>query len=89
MKTLTSVTVLTLVMVPTMYSITEDITNLMNRFRGGKATPAMVAATLALFAISPTAHAVTLEEALRAAEDHSLDLRIVEESWESCSPYNL
>ena len=75
-------TVLTLVMVPTMYSITEDITNLMNRFRGGKATPAMVAATLALFAISPTAHAVTLEEALRAAEDHSLDLRIVEESWE-------
>ena len=73
-------TVLTLVMVPTMYSITEDFNSLIQRLRG-KPTPAIVAASLALFAVSMPAEAVTLDEAMEAAEENSLDLRMVEENW--------
>ena len=72
-------TALTLIMVPTMYSITEDLTNFVNRFR--RPLQATVVATVMLLALSPAAHAVTLDEALVAAENNSLDLKMVEEQW--------
>lgn len=88
-------TVLTLVMVPTLYSIYVDIMGMMRMAgkalggsRGGSATIAAklaigaigAGAVLAASGLATPAEAVTLEEAWQAAEGHNPDLRLVEES---------
>jgi multidrug efflux pump len=91
-------TALTLLMVPTLYSLREDLARrasaLKDRFgRGFRQRRLAVAAKLALVgflggglalasAWTPEARAVSLEEALRAAERHSPDLRLLEEQVE-------
>lgn len=75
-------TVLTLVMVPTLYAITEDLRDLGARL-GGKAVGAASVAGVAgvLFCgIAPgTAQAVTLEEAWAVAERENIPLRLARE----------
>ncbi len=88
-------TVLTLVMVPTMYSINEDLTDLIGgigkRLKIGehatpKAAAAIVTGGALLLALLPGAgHAaerVSLQDALSAAEQNNLDLKIVHENTE-------
>ena len=85
-------TVLTLVMVPTMYSINEDISGLFRRIfsrfsseeSGPKKAAAVVTGALVLLALTPAqafaGQRVSLDEALRAAEQNNLDLKIVQEN---------
>ncbi len=75
-------TVLTLVMVPTLYGITEDLRGLLNRVGGGRklAVAAKVAlAGLLLGGMTGEAQALTLEEVLEAAEANNLQLAMAEE----------
>lgn len=69
-------TVLTLVMVPTLYGIAEDVQGLMRRVsRRQVAVAAKVGlAALLVGGVSLPAHAMTLEQALAAAEANNLDL---------------
>ena len=69
---LTFATVLTLVMVPTLYSLLEQVRSWMP---GRSAAATAVPAALALLALSGSADAVTLEEAWQAAEGHSIQLQ--------------
>lgn len=73
-------TVLTLVMVPTMYSIYGDLLGLVSRRGARRATKAVVALVplALLFGASP-AQAVTLDEAYAAAESHNVDLALIRE----------
>ncbi len=82
-------TLLTLVMVPTLYSIFEDWVQFQQRRKAAKtaATPPVVAPSIALLvvtaAVAPSPsmanEVVTLQDALRAAENHSTDLAIARE----------
>jgi multidrug efflux pump subunit AcrB/outer membrane protein TolC len=76
---LTFATVLTLIIVPTLYGILLDMRNAVTR----RPTPPMAEAALVLLvlglAVPQQAHAVTLEEAYAAAEGHSVDLMLVRE----------
>ena len=90
-------TVLTLVMVPTLYSINEDIQGGIGRVLARARRPAtspseapagpglpglakVLPFALLLLGGSPTAHAMTLEEAWAAAETHNLDLALSAET---------
>jgi multidrug efflux pump len=80
---LTFATVLTLVMVPTMYSIYEDLRRMWRPSRKAAALAAKVAiGVLALGALGvpEAAQAVSLEEAWAAARQNNPDLQSVEES---------
>jgi len=94
-------TVLTLVMVPTMYSIYDDFRGLPARIRGMLRRPtageASAAASVLLLLLPVRTEAVTLDEAVRAAEQENLELqlareRVVEQStvvgqaWAALSP---
>ena len=76
-------TVLTLVMVPTLYSISDDFGKLKERIFGGRApAAAAAAATVILLALLPapaSAAPITLEEAWRAAGVNNIDLQIARE----------
>ncbi|MCK6514535.1 efflux RND transporter permease subunit [Myxococcota bacterium] len=77
-------TVLTLVMVPTMYTISEDLSDLARRLFGGrakKATPAVVTASLALLLIGgeAQAQALSLAQVVTETEKNNLDLQLIEE----------
>ena len=80
---LTFATVLTLVMVPTMYAILEDIRGLVGRLLGRQTAAVAslaVAGILTGSLLAPgTAHAVTLEQAYAAAEANNIDLALVRE----------
>lgn len=94
-------TILTLVMVPTLFSIYDDLRRLPDRVRSafGRRAAAGTAALLlaaALGAPSPAA-ALTLQEAWEAAEENDLSLRIAQEqaiqagtmrgkAWSALSP---
>ncbi len=76
-------TVLTLVMVPTLYALLVDVRGLIARLRG-QVPVAAVAKALLLGATSlalwpASARAVSLDEAFRAAEDHSFEMRLARE----------
>ncbi|MCP4809676.1 MAG: TolC family protein [Proteobacteria bacterium] len=80
-------TILTLVMVPTMYSITEDIVNLIRRIFGldkkkvvAAAAASSVVVLLALVPGVANAQTVTLDDALSAAQQNNLDLKILAEN---------
>ena len=77
-------TVLTLVMVPTLYSIREDFQLLVSRIRAAMSPRSTAAAATMLIALgvgmSPSAEAVTLREAMAAAEENNLDLQILHET---------
>jgi CzcA family heavy metal efflux pump len=80
---LTFATVLTLVVVPTLYAIREDLLRLSGRLFGRKAAAAAavtaaIALIAALVAPSPAA-AITVDEAIAAAERSSVDLALVRE----------
>ncbi len=95
-------TVLTLVMVPTLYSIYDDFRGLPARvlglFRRPTPTEAAAAATGALLLLAPVrSDALTLEDAVKGAESENIQLqlareRVVEQStiigqaWASLSP---
>lgn len=67
-------TLLTLVMVPTLYSIFDDISRLPQRFR--RAPVAATAIGLLCVCIGiPKAHSMTFEDAWRAAQENNLDIR--------------
>ncbi|MCB9764021.1 MAG: efflux RND transporter permease subunit [Alphaproteobacteria bacterium] len=75
-------TLLTLVMVPTMYSITEDLGGLVRRGGRRKAGVAAAGAAAALLLAPLNAwggEPVSLAQAISAAEQNNLDLRMVEE----------
>ncbi len=77
-------TVLTLVMVPTLYSINEDLRRVLGRLFRGRAAEVAASALLAAglaggLAWSPPAQALTLQEAWRAAEENDLSLAIARE----------
>ena len=84
-------TILTLVMVPTMYSIYADFSSWLNKDRRKKRPKVPKAATTAAkvlalglagltgLALAWPAQAVTLEEAFQAAELNNVDLRMVQE----------
>jgi multidrug efflux pump subunit AcrB/outer membrane protein TolC len=92
-------TILTLIMVPTLYSIYDDFSGLGARIRGWirrPSTPAAATATLALLLALP-AQGATLEGAWRAAEDHAVSYRMLDEqttqvglqrnkAWSALSP---
>lgn len=71
-------TVLTLVMVPTLYSIYDDLRTLRSRLPLGSKASAAAAGALMLLAPG-NAEAVTLEEAWKAAEQHNIALQIARE----------
>lgn len=76
-------TILTLVMVPTMYSMIEDITGFVRRVLGlDKKKAAAAAAVLFLMLLPGVANAqtVTLDDALNAAHENNLDLKIIGEN---------
>ena len=87
-------TVLTLVMVPTFYSLVEDLKARFARVRarlplgGGAAAAAKVALIggVSALAVAP-AHALTLDEALRAAEDNSIEIALAEEATIQAESY--
>lgn len=74
-------TLLTLVMVPTLYSLFDDLGQMLKRVTGRRRATAAAAGGIALLAILPgQAHALTLEEAWAAAGVHNLDLQMVHET---------
>lgn len=76
-------TVLTLVMVPTLYSIFDDLGGMMGRVFGRKKRGGVAAAgagVLLLALLPGQAQALTLEEAWAAAGVNNLDLQLVHES---------
>ncbi len=76
-------TILTLVMVPTFYSILEDVRGLMSKFIGRlqRANPTVPILLVALAAgVSPTASAVGLDELQTAAVSHSQDMAFATEA---------
>jgi outer membrane protein TolC len=75
---LTLATVLTLVMVPTLYSIVEDLKSRWSGRRSGRGRGVAAAMLLAL-AASPGAQALTLEDAWEAAREHNRDLALAQE----------
>jgi outer membrane protein TolC len=94
-------TVLTLVMVPTLYSIYDDFRGLPGKirslFRRPTAGEAAAAAGVLLLVLPVPSEALTLEDAVRAAERENIELklareRVVEQStvvgqaWASLSP---
>jgi multidrug efflux pump len=73
-------TVLTLVMVPTLFSIYDDWRRLWARVRKRPPQPIVAGAAVLLLVLAPQpAKAVTLQEAYSAAEEHNLDLLILRE----------
>ncbi len=76
-------TVLTLVMVPTLYSIIEDLSGLGRRLRGrggGRGAAATTAAVmLALLPLQGHAAPVTLDEAVASAMENSLQAKLARE----------
>jgi len=80
-------TVLTLVMVPTMYSITEDLTKLFDKMIGplkklfaSKGAKAAAAAVLLLTPSIAQAGTVSLDQAIASAHENNLDLLMVQEN---------
>ncbi|TVQ93606.1 MAG: hypothetical protein EA397_03970 [Deltaproteobacteria bacterium] len=78
-------TLLTLVMVPTLYSIYDDFRRLLPTEQRRKELASLAAKIAALslgawLLLPPSAHAITLEEAWLAAQQANPDLRIVSES---------
>lgn len=80
-------TVLTLVMVPTLYTINEDVKRLVARFSGARRPAAVVAAALLALGlgVSTEAHAVTLDEAYAAAEAHNFQVAMSSERAEQAA----
>ncbi|MEL6346244.1 MAG: efflux RND transporter permease subunit [Myxococcota bacterium] len=78
-------TILTLVMVPTLYSIVEDFNRFVGRLFGRRttqATAAVSSAVILVLALVPGvthARTVTLEQALAAAEDNNINLALTRE----------
>jgi len=76
-------TVLTLVMVPTLYSIYDDVRRLpawvMARFRGPTAAEASAAGLVLLMLLPVPSEALTLDEAVKAAESENLELQLARE----------
>ena len=76
-------TLLTLVMVPTLYSINEDVRGALASVRGGTASAAAagsaILVAMGLTVLSAPAHALTIEEAWAAADQHDLTLAIARE----------
>jgi multidrug efflux pump subunit AcrB/outer membrane protein TolC len=75
-------TVLTLVMVPTLYSISDDVGAFTKRVFGGRAATAAAAAAVVLMVLAPAsaqAAPITLEDAWRAAGVNNIDLQIARE----------
>ena len=74
-------TLLTLVMVPTMYAIITDLKRWLPGGKSGKAQVTVMATVLALALIPTMAQggSVTLEDALRAADAENIDLAIARE----------
>lgn len=75
-------TVLTLVMVPTLYGILDDVLRLIDRLTGSELAGVshVVAALLAVGLVAGPAEAATLEEAWTAAEASSAQLRMAQET---------
>ncbi|MBN2801435.1 MAG: efflux RND transporter permease subunit [Deltaproteobacteria bacterium] len=71
-------TVLTLVLVPTMYSIYDDLRRLPARLTGRRAAKAAVSLA-GLLLVVPQARAVDLDGAMAAAEGHDLSLAMLSE----------
>lgn len=76
-------TVLTLVVVPTMFAVLEDLRGLLGRLRPRAATAGLVVAVLAV----PKAEAVTLEEAWAAAEQNNVQLLVAREQAVQAATY--
>jgi len=75
-------TVLTLVMVPTLYGIVEDLRGLLQRVNGRRklaVAAKVVLAGVLIGGVSGEAWALTLDEAMAAAEDNNLDLALSRE----------
>lgn len=93
-------TILTLVMVPTLYSIYDDFSGLGARVRGWFSRPKAAAAavtTAAFLLVAIPAQGATLDNAWSAAEDHNVNYRMLDEqtlqvglqrnrAWSSLSP---
>lgn len=69
-------TILTLVLVPTFYSILDDIQDVPRRLRG---LVGLAAGALLLLLVGSQARAATLDEAWTAAEDQNVELRLARE----------
>ncbi len=80
-------TILTLVLVPTFYSILEDVYALRDRLLKLLPGAATAVVTLAALAAAPPAEAATLDEAWAAAEQHNVELRLMQEQVTQARTY--